>query len=222
MNVNFCYRLVDIIVNKGQNGYINPQTFQDAMNQAQNQFLDLLLGEFQQYKPGLPTPTVQFGNNRIVRQSLTPVIYGYILNPDSTGFAPYPGDFQEVDAMWSLYGYNKVKYVQQEYLSSYYNSQIDPIPQYPIYVVEQLGFRFFPNNIGQTKLNYVQTPPRIIWGYTEVVPGQPVYNPATSVDPVWYDSDMMYIIARALRMFGVNLQAQEVNAYAQEMIFKMQ
>lgn len=210
------------IVNKNQNGYLTPDQFNLVINQAQRQFVDLLLGEFQQYKPGRPTPTVQFGNNRIVRESLTPVIYGYILNPDSTGFAPYPGDFQEVDAMWSIYGYNKIKYVQQEYLSSYYNSQIDPIINYPIYLIEKDGFRFFPNDIGQTKLNYVQNPPEIIWGFTEVVPGQPIYNPATSQDPVFFDTDMMYIIARALRMVGVNLQSEDVNNYAQEMIFKLQ
>jgi len=168
------------IVNKNQNGYLSPEQFNLTINQAQTSFLDYLLGEFQQYQYGRPVARVEFGQNQIVRQRLSPVIYGYNLSIDSTGFTPYPADFQQVDAVWSYYGYNRVRYVQQDYLYSYYNSKIDPIATNPIYLIEDTGFRFYPSNFGAAKLSYVRTPSQIVWGYILDSNSRPVYNPATS------------------------------------------
>jgi hypothetical protein len=118
--------------------------------------------------------------------------------------------------MWSYYGYNRIREVQQQYFYSIYNSVIDRIPSWPVYMIEYDGFRFFPNNTGQAKLSYVRNPPDMIWGYTLNVNGIPVYNPASSTQPVWDDASILEIIVRALRIIGVNLQYNDVNAYANE------
>jgi hypothetical protein len=106
--------------------------------------------------------------------------------------------------------------VQQQYFYSIYNSVIDPVGGWPVYMLEYDGFRFFPNNIGAAKLSYVRNPPDMIWGYTLNVNGIPVYNPASSTQPVWDDASILEIIVRALRIIGVNLQYNEVSAYANE------
>lgn len=218
MTVDECYNLILYITSKNlQQGYISPSDFDTVINQAQNSFMDYLLGEFQSYQYGKPVARVEFGQNAIIRQRLTPIIYGYILNPDSTGFAPYPGDFQQVDTMWSdIYNYRRARYVQQDSLYSYLHSVITPVATHPIYLIEQDGFRFFPNNIGQTKMSYVQTPPIIKWGYTLDINGMPVYAPSQSVDPIWFDTDLLEIISRALAMIGVNLQTSVISQYANE------
>ncbi len=214
MNVNDVYELMKFVVNKNQNGYLSPEQFNLSINQAQTSFMDYLLGEFQQYQYGRPVARVEFGQNQTVRQRLTPVIYGYNLNIDSTGFTPYPSDFEQVDAIWSFYGYKRVRFVQQDYLYSYYNSKIDPIATNPIYLIEDVGFRFYPSNYGAAKLSYVRTPSQIVWAYTLDGNGRPVYNAAASVDPVWYDVDMLDIITRALAIVGTNLQSAQVLQYA--------
>ena len=56
----------------------------------------------------------------------------------------------------------------------------------------------------------------MIWGYTLDVNGVPVYDPASSTQPVWGDATILEIIVRALRIIGVNLQYNDVNAYANE------
>ena len=65
-------------------------------------------------------------------------------------------------------------------------------------------------------MSYVRTPPAIVWGYVLDSNGVPVYNPATSQDPVWSDTDMLQIIVRGLAAVGVNLQLGTLIQYTQE------
>ena len=215
--VDDVYQIITYSVGKNlQQGYVSPADFNLVINQAQKSYASYLLGNFQQYQPGRPQARVEFGQNTVVRQRLTPIIYGYNLSVDSSGFSPYPGDYLQQDAMWSFYGYNRVREVQQQYFYSIYNSVIDPVGSWPVYMLEYDGFRFFPNNINRAKLSYVRNPPDMIWGYTLNGNGIPVYNPASSTQPVWDDASILEIIVRALRIIGVNLQYNDVNAYANE------
>ncbi len=215
--VDDVYQIVTYSVGKNlQQGYVSPADFNLVINQAQKSYASYLLGNFQQYQPGRPQARVEFGQNTVVRQRLTPIIYGYNLSVDPSGFSPYPGDYLQQDAMWSFYGYNRVREVQQQYFYSIYNSVIDPVGSWPVYMLEYDGFRFFPNNINRAKLSYVRNPPDMIWGYTLNGNGIPVYNPASSTQPVWDDASILEIIVRALRIIGVNLQYNDVNAYANE------
>lgn len=216
MTIDDVYSLIKYIINKQQIGYLNPDEFNLIINQAQTSFLDYLLGEFQQYQPGKSEPRIGFGQNQTVRQRLTPFIYGYILNVDGNGFSPYPDDFQQIDAMWSMYGFDRIKYVQQDSLYSTYNSVIDPIGTNNIYLVESSGFQFYPTTIGQARLSYVRKPAQARWAYTNDIYSRPVYDPSQSINLEWYDVDILEIIARALRMVGVNLQAVQVSQYAEE------
>lgn len=118
--------------------------------------------------------------------------------------------------MNSIYGWNRIKYVQQNYLSSYYNSKINPIATNPIYLIEELGFRFYPTTLGNARLNYVRTPPTIVWAYTLDGNGRPVYDPIKSVDCVFYETDQLDIIGRALAMVGVSLDANAISQFAQQ------
>ena len=211
------YQIVQYACGKNlQQGYISPSDFNLTINQAQKSYTSYLLGTFQQYQPGRPEARVEFGQNSVVRQRLTPIIYGYDLTVNSSGFSPYPGDYLQQDAMWSLYGYDRIREVQQNYFYSVYNSVIDQVQTYPVYMIEYNGFRFFPNNIGHAKLSYVRNPPDMIWGYTLNVNGIPVYDAASSTQPVWDDASILEIIVRALRIIGVNLQYNDVNSYANE------
>ncbi len=214
MNVNDVYVLMAFCVNKNQNGYLTPSDFNLTINQAQISYASNLLGTLQKYQPGRPMAPVEFGQNQIVRQRLTPIIYVYTLGVDPAGFSPYPGDYMQADAMWSVPYLERVRSVQQDALYSVYSSTIDPISDNPIYLIEDDGFRFYPNDIATARLSYVRIPPQIYWAYTPDVKGLPAYDPALSVDPIWDDVAMLDIIVRALAIVGINLQAAAVNQYA--------
>lgn len=214
-NINDVYKIVLYAVGKNlQQGYVSPEDFNLVINQAQKSYTSYLLGSFQQYAPGRPEARVEFGQNSVIRQRLIPIIYTTNLSIDVTGFSPYPSDYLQTDAMWSYYGYDRIREIQQNQLYGVYNSKIDPIASWPVYMIENDGFRFFPNNIGQAKMSYVMNPPDMVWGYTLDVNGVPVYNAAGSVQPVWGDASILEIIVRALRIIGVNLDYNQVSGYA--------
>lgn len=219
MNIDDIYVLMRYIVNKNFQGNLQPEKFFTVINQGQRSYISYLLGSFQQYTPGRPMARVELGNNSVVRQRLSPVIYGYILNIDPQGNSPYPGDYIQTDAMWSIYGIygiKRVRYAQQTALDSYYNSVIDPIVTNPIYLIQDTNFQFYPTNLYQAKLHYVRDAPDMVWGYTLDGNNRPVYDPTTSVQPVWDQAAIFDIIVRALEMVGINLQSNQVVSYSEE------
>lgn len=216
MNVNQVYQVMLYAVAKNkQQGYMSPDDFYTAINTAQRSYLDYLLGEYQKYMVQRPIAVVQFGQNQRIRESLAPLIYGAILSPNAgTGIAPFPSDYEYVDAMWGSASYYNIRFVQQDRLASYLNSKIDPIESNPIFLIQHEGFHFFPQTIGGARMSYVRTPPSIVWGYVEDGDGIPVYNPSTSQQPIWSEADMLNIIVRALALVGVNLQLGVVMQYS--------
>lgn len=209
-------RICRYAINKSQNGYFSSSDFNLLVNQAQDSHLDYLVGEFQQYQYGRPQARVSYGQNSVIRQRVSPLIYGYNLSVDNNGFSKYPDDYLMTDAMFTFYGYNRVRYVQQDYLFSFYNSKIDPVNRNPVYLIEDEGFKFFPSNIQSAKLSYLRKPTRIWWGYTLDVNGREVYDSTKSEQPVWSDLDILEIIARVLKLAGVNLKDGDVVSYANQ------
>lgn len=201
-----------------QQGYVSPADFNNVlMPVAQRSFLDYLLGEYQKYKTGRPIAVVQFGQNERIRQSLSPLIYSAILPINSiTGIAPFPSDYEYPDAMWGLYGFYNIRFIQQDRQDAFIHSEIDPITENPVYLIRHEGFQFYPETLGSARMSYVRTAPSIVWAYVLDSNNRPVYDPTNSQQPVWGDTDMMNIICRALAIIGINLQLGIIVQYAQE------
>lgn len=209
------YRICQFAVNKAQNGYLTPAEFNLTINQAQVSYQDYLLGEFQQYQYGRPQARISYSQNENIRQRLTPLITESILSINGTsGEAPYPSDYVQTDAVRTI-AFERVRYVQQDSLFSYFKSQIDPVSTNPIYLLERTGFQFYPVTLGSAILTYIKDAPEIVWNYT-LVSNRPVYNASTSVQPVWDNLDLLEIIARALKLIGLNLQDGQVQQYANQ------
>lgn len=226
MTVDMMYQIVQFVANKFINGgNITPNEFNMLANQSQYSFLNYLLGQFQDYQIGRSIGRVEFGVNMVVRQRLAPLIGPIVqILVDAGGLALYPANFQQWDAFFQSDITYRIRPVQQHRLYSYLNDPIDPILENPIVTIESTGFRLYPNVTTNgvavpgsiLNLSYVATPPDIVWGYqADPTTGLPVYDPATSTDPVWYDVDTLEIISRILRMVGVNLQSQELAQFSE-------
>ena len=216
MSVDQVYQIVLLAVAKNlQQGYVSPNDFYIAINQAQRGYLDYLKGEYQRFQIQRPIAVVQFGQNESIRTSLAPLVYGAILPIyNSTGISPFPNDFEEVDNLWTLYGMYDIRFVQQPRLANFKRSTIDPIADNPVYLIKHEGFQFYPEDLGFANLSYYRTPPSIVWAYVEDSNGNPVYDPTRSQDPVWSETDIYAIIVRALQLLGVSMQYQGVVQYA--------
>jgi hypothetical protein len=225
MNVNDMYQICQFAINKAQNGYLTPSEFNLTINQAQVSYQDYLLGEFQQYQYGRPQARINYSQNENIRQRLTPLLTESTLTINSTtGESPYPADYVQADSIITS-DLKRVRFVQQDSLYSYYNSEIDPVATNPIYLIEPNKFQFYPKTLGSAILTYVKNAPDIVWAYT-TVSGRPVYAPTQTgvgvtpttgtVQPVWDDVELLEIIARALKLIGLNLQDGIVSQYANQ------
>ena len=215
MNVNDMYQICQFAINKAQNGYLTPSEFNLTINQAQVSYQDYLLGEFQQYQPGRSQARINYSQNENIRQRITPLLATASLAVNAgTGAVVYPGDYLQADSLLTS-TLQRVRYTQQDSLYSYYNSTIDPVATNPIYMITSTGFQFYPITIGTVTLNYIKEAPSIVWAYT-TVSGRPVYDSASSVQPVWADVDLLEIIARALKIIGLNLQDGQLQQYANQ------
>ena len=215
MNIDEIYRLIQYIIAKNQDGYLSPDEFNLVINQAQISFLNYLLGEFQQYQNQHPIPRVAYSQNEDTRTRLTPFIKETALSIDAGGFSPYPYDYQQTDAMMSLYNFYRIRFIQQDSQWSYVRSVIDPVATNPVYLIKREGFQFYPTGLSSAYLSYIGTPDQLKWAYINGLYG-PIWDQGNSVNPAWYEVDILEIIARALRMVGVNLQQQDISGYAEE------
>jgi len=233
MNVNDMYRICQFAINKAQNGYLTPSEFNLTINQAQVSYQDYLLGEFQQYQPGRPQARINYSQNENIRQRLTPLLATAAVAVNAgTGAVAYPNDYVQADSLLTS-TLQRVRYTQQDSLYSYHSSTIDPIATNPIYMITSTGFQFYPITIGTVTLNYIKKAPDIVWAYT-TVSGRPVYAPpgqaqppaqipvTGSVNPVWADVDLLEIIARALKLIGLNLQEGQLQQYANQVTLQGQ
>lgn len=221
MDANQMYQIWLYATDKNlQQGYGSPDNFYTTINIAQSGYLDYLLGEYQKYQIRRPISVVEFGQNERIRDSISPLIYGAILPINSTtGIASFPSDYEYMDAMWSVYGNYNIKFAQQDRLDSYIHSEVDPIITNPIYITQQEGFRFHPDRPygeNQARMSYVRKPPSIVWGWVLDSNQLPVWNPSTSQNPIWSETDCLQIIVRALALVGVNLQFNTVLQYAND------
>jgi len=229
MNINDMYQICQYAINKAQNGYLTPSQFNLLANQAQTSYMDYLLGAFQQYQVGRPQSRVSYSQNSDTRQRVAPFILTATLNPDASGFVAYPADYIQTDSIKTSTN-NRVRYVQQDSLYSYLTSEIDPIVSNPIYLISDSGYEFYPNtasngvSLTNLKLTYIKNPDTIVWAYTLDGNGRPVFAPTQTgsgvtpstgtVEPLWYDIDKLEIVARILKLVGLNLQDGQVSQYA--------
>ncbi len=201
MTVDEVYKLMLFIMGKNQSGNLTRERFGIVINQASRSYFSFLVGQYQQYQYGRAISRVTMGQNQHVRTSLTPFI-----GPPATltvagdGLAAYPGDYQLWDAMWKADMSDRIRFVQQDSLYSYLDDDIDPIATNPIYLLEDDGFRFYPNDIGSAKLSYIKKHPDIVWGFS-IVNNREVYDSGTSQDPLWNDADILEVVSRALTPF---------------------
>jgi len=217
LSVDEMYSIEKNILNKNQNGNFPPDVFNRFNNQAQYDYMSSLLGDIRKYSLGRPIPPSAWGMTARIRESLTPFIYAPVTIPvnATTGNALLPSDYEMWDAAYWGSNMDRVKFIQQGRLYSHLNSRINPIARNPVFMSIYNNLTVYPKNIGTINLSYIRTPAEIVWAYKLDINGRAVYDPINSVDPEWQRMDCMQIMARALRMMGVNLSAAQVSQYAE-------
>lgn len=115
-------------------------------------------------------------------------------------------------------GYYAVKMVNEDELSNRLNSQIDPVANAtPVGEMIQLRkIQFYPKvNTYTGTVSYMRKPLKPVYGYTVVGGRTIVYDPATSTQLEWRESDVNMVLLKALSSIGINLSDAEVSQFAE-------
>jgi hypothetical protein len=61
----------------------------------------------------------------------------------------------------------------------------------------------------------IEMPPPSKWAYTLDANGREIYSSTSSIDPLWKESDMLNIISRILKQFGISVKDNELVQYSE-------
>lgn len=115
-------------------------------------------------------------------------------------------------------GYYSVKMTNEDELADKLNSQINPpLATAPVGIMYQRrSIQLFPSDTVYTGfVNYMRRPVKPVYGYSVVGGRSIVYNPSQSVQLEWKDTDVNFILLKALSSVGINLSDQEVSQFAE-------
>jgi hypothetical protein len=218
MNINQAHQFIDFLVRQSNSGvYLSPTEQDLILNRAQTQYFNKLYGNQNDYRYDRPVPKISYAITEKISRSLAPFLSDpTALVIDGNGQVNTPTDlYQTVSVTHTVSSVDyEVTRVEQDRVSNNLTSSIEaPDAKYPIYTQLRTKLQFYPKDLATATIIYLKKPIDMVWGYT-LVNGVPVYNSATSVQPVWEDMDMNEVIYLALSYAGLNIKDADVSQFA--------
>lgn len=180
MNIDECYKFVQLIANKEQGGFITPKDFNLAMDAAQMEFYNDRYGQPSTYQPNNPSPVVGYPQSEKVQGDLRPFItYAANLKHSS----PLPDDFMYAVEFNVSNNWQTVKYIQRQDLNDIVNStMLEPNDENVyVYNIDDMKLGVYPRTNSRTNANtavtmvYLRKPKKPIWNYRIDENDRPVY-----------------------------------------------
>lgn len=209
LSVDYIYQYCLRLIRKSQSGSINSLEFANFWNAEQNAYFSDLLGRFNRQNNGKENSNTGLIQNQVIITKLTPFINPATITITS-GDGPKPADFK-YELSLRING-KTVTHINHDQISSVVNSVIDPpsISDDAYYCVEYLAYyHFLPTTVATASLDYIATPPQVLWNYGFDGAGRQVYTSIGSTQPLWDDASAMEITQRMLTQIGVSLAAKD-------------
>lgn len=221
LSVDYLYNFALKLIKKNQSGGLASTEFTYHWNDAQGSYQDDLLGRFQMRsngKSGLNTGLIE---NETILQKLSPFTKPTNLTI-TAGNADKPIDFVYRLAM-RVNGVDAYK-IHHNQIANVNASVIDApsTTTDTYYFVEYEDyFYFLPRTlptvaITTAQLDYIKTPDNVIWGFTFDANSRQVYNPGTSVQPLWDTNSCREITKRMLTNIGVSFKDADFQNFGQK------
>lgn len=113
--------------------------------------------------------------------------------------------------------YAPVKLINEDERANRLNSQVDPVTTTSP-IGEQIGlrtFRLYPAGVYNGNVTYLRRPVKPVYGYTVISGRVIVYDPNTSTQLEWRETEHIPILLKGLQSMGINLSDQEIQNFAQ-------
>ena len=146
--------------------------------------------------------------------NFTTQVSGYVIVPDTTYL-----DLLDLQIYFQISNremYYSVSMLNEDTRADRLNSQEDPVT-----ITSPAGeqtaprtFRLYPTGTYNGTVTYLRRPVKPVFGYTIISGRVIVYDPNTSTQLEWRDSEIDLIIIKALECAGINLRAEDVSAFA--------
>lgn len=214
MDISDVFNRLNFFINKFTGGWYTIPELEDLTDSAS-------ISVYSDYKP-------KYATSQLVKDILSPfkqkypftpsdMISGYVIVPANTNYLDLL-DLQTTFQISNLTVYYPVPLPNEDERANRLNSQIDPVTvTNPI--AEQVApryFLFYPAGNQYTGIvTFLRRPIKPVFGYSVVSGRIIVYDPNTSVQLEWRQTELNYIILKALEIAGVNLSSQELAGFAE-------
>lgn len=223
-SVDYIYSFSRTLIRKNMAGGLKSTDFESMWNDAQNAYMEDLLGRFQLRSNGKTGMNTGLIEDETILQKLSPFIQNISLTITTGGLANKPQNFlYRLGIRINGYDVYKINYNQ---IDSVNHSVIDPpsVTANRYYFVEYDGrYSFLPTtlptvSITTSELDFVSQPANIVWAFIFDSNGRQIYDAANSVQPLWNNDVCMEITKRALKSFGVSFKDSDFSNFGQSVI----
>lgn len=147
--------------------------------------------------------------------NFTTQVSGYVIVPDTDYL-----DLLDIQIYFMVSNrtvYAPVKLINEDERANRLNSQIDPVTTTSP-IGEQVSprtFLLYPAGQYNGNVTYLRRPVKPVFGYSVISQRVIVYNPSTSTQLEWRETEIIPLLLKGLQSIGINLSDTEIQNYAQ-------
>jgi len=166
----------------------------------------------------------KYATSQLIKDAMSPFratynfttqVSGYVIVPDTSYL-----DLLDIQIYFQISNrtvYAPVKLVNEDERATRLNSQTDPVT-----ITNPIGeqtaprtFRLYPTGTYNGNVTYLTRPVKPVFGYSVISGRVIVYDPNTSTQLQWRDSEIPTVIIKALEATGINLRSEDIAAWSQ-------
>lgn len=210
MNIQECFDFLNFWINKYTGSFYSISEITLLIDRSQ-------IALYSDYK-------AKYASSQIIKESLAPFrsiynfttqVSGYVIVPDTTYL-----DLLDLQIYFQVSNrtiYYPVKMVNEDERANALNSQLNPVTATSP-IGEQTAprtFRLYPASAYNGNVTYLRRPVAPVYGYSVISGRIIVYNPNTSVQLEWRETEQDMILLKALSSIGINLTSQEISQWSE-------
>lgn len=209
MNINDVFTELNFYINKATGTWYTISELEDLID----------LGQMALYSDLKP----KYASSQLIKDALSPFRASYNFTTQVSGYVIVPAtdylDLLDIQIYFQISNrtvYYPIKLINEDERAYRLNSQIDPVT-----VTSPIGeqtapktFRLYPVGSYNGNVTYLKRPTKPVFGYSVISGRVIVYDPNTSTQLDWRDTEIPSVIIKALEIAGVNLRAEDIASWS--------
>ncbi len=209
MNLQDVFNELNFYINKFTGSFYTVPELENLLDLGQ-------MAVYSDFKP-------KYATSQYIKDALSPFrstynfttqVSGYVIVPDTTYL-----DLLDLQIYFQISNrtvYYPVSMANEDVRAERLNSQIDPVT-----ITSPIGeqtaprtFRLYPAGTYNGNVTYLRRPVKPVFGYSIISGRVIVYDPNTSTQLEWRDTEIQTIMVKSLEAMGINLRAEDVQGWA--------